>query len=139
MVIAHEISHVLKRHQTKELQATLVDSVDTVNGIKKLISNSSSNADWGALFRPLILADQMTDFSQQQEHQADACGVRIIARHDKKSAKRMINRYAKVFGNSQSEKGDDAWGQVCDDAWGQVCDLCFTRHLITEIHAYAWT
>lgn len=76
--VAHEVSHVLQRHETHAYQAALVDGVRSLADLRKLIANSSQRSAgsvigqlWG--FKSLVI-----NFSSQQELQADACAVRIM-------------------------------------------------------------
>ena len=110
LVISHEIAHVLKRHQTKELQARLIDSVETVKDIKDLLSKSSKGGDLKTYFRPLVVSKQITHFSKQQELQSDACGVRIVARENWAKAEGMIKTYTKLFANNQSGENGSGKG-----------------------------
>jgi len=77
LVVAHEISHVLKRHQTRETQAMLIDSVETYEDLKALLKNGKPSAAQiakrGALLHGLFL-----NYSRQQELQADACSIRLV-------------------------------------------------------------
>ncbi|ALP53099.1 hypothetical protein Tel_07975 [Candidatus Tenderia electrophaga] len=76
MVMAHEIAHVLKRHQTRELQARLIDTVTTLDELKDLMDlNGVARERYGKLL--LRLSGSYLNFSRQQELQADACSVRI--------------------------------------------------------------
>jgi len=75
LVMAHEVAHVLRRHTTKELQARLVDSVETADDLKKLVS-ASREGDV-ILEKVLLLKKAIVQYSKQQELQSDACAVRI--------------------------------------------------------------
>lgn len=77
LVLAHEIAHVLKRHQTRELQARLIDTVSTINDLKKLLDNDSSDPQ--ALVKTAQLGSGFLNFSKKQEIQADSCAVRLAA------------------------------------------------------------
>ncbi len=79
LVFAHEIAHVLKRHQTRETQAQLIDSVETYDDLKTLLDNSRPNAGQIAK-RAALLHGLFLNYSRQQELQADACSVRIAQR-----------------------------------------------------------
>lgn len=79
LVFAHEIAHVLKRHQTRETQAQLIDTVETYDDLKTLLDSSSPNAGQIAK-RAALLHGLFLNYSRQQELQADACSVRIAQR-----------------------------------------------------------
>jgi len=93
LVLGHEIAHVLKRHQTRELQARLIDSIETTKDLKRLLTKHNPDpvaiANKAALLHGLFL-----NFSRQQELQADACSVRIVSRITDVDVISMINRFA---------------------------------------------
>lgn len=94
--LAHEIAHVLQRHETRSIQARLTDSIDSLDGLKKLIDSATSNP--GALVGySNELMSRFVVFSQSQELQADACAVRLLdsAFADRKRLAEVIRSYAK--------------------------------------------
>lgn len=76
LVLGHEIAHVTKRHTTRELQARLIESVDTVEEIKELLDEKDPESESIAI-RLSTLPNRFINYSRQQELQADACGVRM--------------------------------------------------------------
>ncbi len=92
LVIAHEIAHVLRRHTTKELQARLVDSVETVEDLKKLASSDSKDMEM-FLEKLLLLQGAIVQYSKQQELQSDACAVRIALRAENPDLPKQIASY----------------------------------------------
>lgn len=74
--VAHEVSHVLKRHETRELQGLIIDSFETTEDLK-LIANASNNAE-AILAKVKINKDQYTRHHMDQELQADACAARVL-------------------------------------------------------------
>ncbi len=79
LVLAHEIGHVFKRHQTRETQARLIDTVDSVEDLTQLLSNNPDAVDQ-SMDRAASLYGAIQNYSRQQELQADACAVRMAAR-----------------------------------------------------------
>ena len=78
-VMAHEVAHVLQRHQTRVYQARLADGVDTVEGLRKLMS-SASNKNVGTLLASgTALKKLFVNFTEQQELQSDSCAVRLMS------------------------------------------------------------
>ena len=92
-VLAHEIAHVLKRHHTRELQARIVDTVNTVNDLEDLASiDKLSDTDVSELVKEI--SGTYLQFSRQQELQADACSVRIVGNASSADLRQRIAAYA---------------------------------------------
>jgi Zn-dependent protease with chaperone function len=98
LVVAHEIAHVLKRHQTRETQATLIDSVETYEDLKALLDTRQPSAAQVAQ-RVASLHGVILNFSRQQELQADACSVRIAGRIPGIELEKKIDPYIASMGN----------------------------------------
>lgn len=77
LIIGHEISHVFQRHITMELQARLIDTVETTEELRQLVEKKNTEA---FITKLLGLRGAMIKYSQNQELQSDACSVRLIAR-----------------------------------------------------------
>lgn len=86
--LAHEVGHVLQRHETRELQGVIVDSYDDSRELKKAVKESSKNAEQAvALLKHVkISKDNYVRHTMDQELQADACALRLIlnVHHDGK-------------------------------------------------------
>jgi len=78
-VMAHEISHVLQRHLTREYQARLLDGVDSVDGLKKLITSMNEKNPQAVLQYALKVKNLFVNFTEDQELQADSCAMRFMA------------------------------------------------------------
>jgi Zn-dependent protease with chaperone function len=76
--LAHEVSHVLQRHETRELQARLTDGMDSFDQLSKSIAATQADPDF-LLKRAGDLKQLYMLHSEQQELQADACGVRLLS------------------------------------------------------------
>ncbi|MDB5922630.1 MAG: hypothetical protein JWN13_1566 [Betaproteobacteria bacterium] len=77
--LAHEISHVLQRHETKELQSMIVDSIQSKSDLNKVMSSVRGNP--GVILSHVKL--QKNFFTQHhidQELQADSCAARVLSR-----------------------------------------------------------
>ncbi len=109
LVLSHEIAHVLKRHQTRELQAQLIDTVETLEDLKDLLTKSAQKGMLKGVYRTLLLEKRQNEFSRQQELQSDACAIRIASQtgHDLSS---MIKQYVQTLKGGQS-MGDKDKGQ----------------------------
>lgn len=74
--VAHEVSHVLQRHQTRMYQARLVDGITTAGDLRKFVA-TANNQPAGIVGRIVGLKHLMVEFTASQELQADACAVRL--------------------------------------------------------------
>jgi Peptidase family M48 len=75
--VAHEIAHVLQRHETKELQSMIIDSVQTKNDIAKVVTRV--RGDPAAVLEYVkVQKNVFTQHHIDQELQADACAARIL-------------------------------------------------------------
>lgn len=76
--LAHEISHVLQRHETKEMQSMVVDSFsvksELIDTMKAAKGNPSVIVD-----RIKLEKGQFTKHHNDQELQADSCAVKILS------------------------------------------------------------
>jgi predicted Zn-dependent protease len=76
-MLAHEISHVLKRHETRALQAKIIDSIGTIEDLKKLVVQKQANPLSAVLLGEMV-AHRFTTYTIDQEMQADTCAIRIL-------------------------------------------------------------
>lgn len=77
--VAHEIAHVLQRHETKELQARVIDSFSS--GRELLATIKQVNSDpYVILLHVKAEKNRFTQHHIDEELQADSCAVRILAR-----------------------------------------------------------
>jgi Zn-dependent protease with chaperone function len=92
--LAHELAHVLQRHETRAIQARMTDSIDSVDGLRKLI-DGVGNKPASILAYSNDIMTRFVVFSKDQEMQADACAVRLldVALHDKKKLHQVIRSY----------------------------------------------
>lgn len=78
--LGHEISHVLQRHETRLLQARLIDAVSMTGSVPDMIAMIRQPQDKGLAIMRVAMAGKIV-FARHysgQELQADACAVRII-------------------------------------------------------------
>jgi hypothetical protein len=106
-VLAHEISHVLKRHTTKQFQAQLLDSVTSFEQLQELLAGSRvENSTASALVDRLDGMDRLFVFyAQNQEHQADICAVRLLNSNDAFSLPAGIDLFLKI--EAENSGGED--------------------------------
>lgn len=85
-LLAHEIAHVLKRHETRQLQAELLDSMTKIGQLRDLVNllDSANGSvvdalDSAAVKKQLnLLKKTGVDYSVPQEKQADGCSLRAM-------------------------------------------------------------
>jgi len=101
--ISHEVSHLMKRHETRAIQAMLVDSVESVDEIKKIKDSMSNIGGAKNLLTEIIKTKaKFVFFSQSQEIAADSCGIKALAL-GKSTSKRDILKATNAF-KKQTEK-----------------------------------
>lgn len=108
LVLAHEIGHVFRRHQTMAAQARLIDTVDSIEEIKFLLKGDNETYD-EIIGRAVGLFSASSAFSRQQELQADACAVRLASRVPTLNVSNMISSYTKNIStlfSVQAKKAD---------------------------------
>lgn len=77
--LAHEVAHVLQRHETKELQSMVVDSVPTQRELVKLVTGVTKTP--GVILAHVKAGKNLfTQHHIDQELQADSCGARLLGR-----------------------------------------------------------
>lgn|GEM_PF-1438006 len=81
-VLSHELSHISKRHPTKEIQYRLISTHDSITEIGKIIKNMqdkdvNQKLSMGLMTTELI-KKSFEIYSQEQELEADSCGLKTI-------------------------------------------------------------
>lgn len=77
--LAHEISHVLQRHETKEMQSLVVDSFSAKSDLLKVMKSAQGNPKV-VVDRIKLEKSQFTRHHVDQELQADSCAVKMLSR-----------------------------------------------------------
>jgi Zn-dependent protease with chaperone function len=77
--LAHEIAHVLQRHETKEMQSVVVDSFSAKSDLLKLMKSAQGNPK-AVVDRIKLEKGQFTRHHIDQELQADSCAVKMLSR-----------------------------------------------------------
>jgi len=134
--LAHEISHVLQRHETKEMQSLVVDSftvktqlIDTMKAAK---GNPSVVVD-----RIKLEKGQFTKHHVDQELQADSCAVKMLSRvyPDRKNLAASIDAFVKDLPKTEPAtpapaKGNDM--QALADSVHDIVNSPVMRHPNTQ-------
>lgn len=77
--LAHEIAHVLQRHETRALQNMVVDSFTVKDELTKAVTAARSDPA-AALSRVKVGKNVYARHYSDQELQADSCAARLLAR-----------------------------------------------------------
>lgn len=91
VILAHELFHITQKHTTKQYQATIIDSINTVDQLKGLISSSvnpSEIVSFATLTANLILS-----YGKNQEAQADVCAGRLLKGVSGYNARKGVNEF----------------------------------------------
>ncbi|MEJ1962830.1 MAG: M48 family metalloprotease [Gammaproteobacteria bacterium] len=76
--LAHEIGHVLQRHETRELQGLIIDSFTAKDEMERAIANAKT--DPTALLKNVKVGkDIYVRHQVDQELQADSCAARLLS------------------------------------------------------------
>ncbi|SCX61360.1 M48 family metalloprotease [Nitrosospira sp. Nsp1] len=77
--LAHEVAHVLQRHETKELQSMVIDSISDTGDLVKIMSSVRNNPSV-ILAHVKLEKDLFTRHHIDQELQSDSCAVKLLSR-----------------------------------------------------------
>jgi predicted Zn-dependent protease len=94
--LAHEISHVLQRHETKEMQSLVVDSFSAKSDLLKLMKSAQGNPK-AVVDRVKLEKGQFTRHHVDQELQADSCAIKMLSRiyPDRQQLAQTLNAFIK--------------------------------------------
>lgn len=94
--LAHELAHVLQRHETKELQSEVVDSFTAKDDLLKTISHARSDPNV-VLAHVKVEKNRFTQHHIDQELQADSCAAKLLSRvfPDRQSLAAALNAFIK--------------------------------------------
>lgn len=92
---AHEIAHVLQRHETQEMQSTVVDSFSVKQQLIDTMKSAKGNPK-AVVDRIKLEKGQFTKHHVDQELQADSCAVKILSGvYDRTRLQAAINTFIK--------------------------------------------
>jgi predicted Zn-dependent protease len=81
--VAHEIAHVLQRHETRAAQARIIDAVSIerkgVTGLLKTMHDVKSVGNNEGITKIFVAKELFAQFNANQELQSDACAVRLLS------------------------------------------------------------
>jgi hypothetical protein len=77
--LAHEVAHVLQRHETKDLQSMVIDSISAKKDLMRVVSSAGSNPNI-VLEHVKVGKNLFTRHHIDQELQSDACAIKLLDR-----------------------------------------------------------
>ncbi|WP_397452313.1 M48 family metalloprotease [Pseudomonas sp. NA-150] len=122
--LAHEIAHVLQRHETKEMQSVVVDSFSVKSDLLTLMKNAQSNPK-AVVDRIKLEKGQFTRHHIDQELQADSCAVKMLSRvyPDRRQLAASINAFIKDLPPPQASDAPAAQSNQAMMLAGNVEDI----------------
>ncbi len=108
--LSHEIAHVLQRHETRSVQARIVDTVSLKASLPELIKTMRQVNSEPAAVVSLVLAGKLL-FEKHfvnQELQSDACAVRLVDRTLKDPRRVRASIQAFVNALTPSDRPNDS-------------------------------
>ena len=130
-VIAHEVSHVLQRHRTRETQMRLSDGVDSLEDLGKLMT-SVQGGSTDILKKGLDLKRLYVRHSEEQELQADGCAVRLVGAMSRDRTETITSINAFIQTLPKPTPPVRAEKQTAETAIVELSDGQFSRHPSTE-------
>lgn len=102
--IAHEIAHVLQRHETKELESMVIDAVSLSSDLLKLLQGPNLNPGTVLNFAAGTKGLFSKHFADQ-ELQADACATRMMVKVFPQSdmVKKTLHDFTESLGKADPE------------------------------------
>ncbi len=133
-VMAHEVAHVLQRHQTRAYQAKMVDGLNSIEGLQKLMSAASGPNPGAVLAYGSALKKLFVSFSEAQELQADSCAVRMLHKRNPNSSilQAKLLRVDKGLGAPVPEVAEGPQGNSVVDHFKYLGDGVMERHPTTN-------
>ncbi|MFK7779802.1 MAG: M48 family metalloprotease [Candidatus Gracilibacteria bacterium] len=111
-VLAHELTHISKRHLTKDLQYRLINGYDNIADIIKLIKklNEPNVKQKDIVFSSLVSANLIYEHfekhTQDQELEADACSLKILTSINQKRKKKYVQELIKNIDITMQDEQD---------------------------------
>ncbi|MDC8784385.1 M48 family metalloprotease [Roseateles koreensis] len=129
-VMAHEVAHVLQRHETRVYQARLADGIDSIDGLRKLMSNAATHNPATLVAYASSLKRLFVNFTEAQELQADSCAIRLTAQRypDKKVWAATLKKIETRLGPITPETPEGPQGNTLIDHLKYVGDGIMERH-----------
>lgn len=126
--VAHEVAHVLQRHQTRAVQARIIDSVALAGSVKGLIQAMRNTQGKEAIATVRVLIGGKLLFEKHasdQELQSDACAMRVLYAGFAQSQPRLIAS-VQAFANGLPPEPPAKivkTAATAEDQWDALVDL----------------
>lgn len=132
--IAHEVSHVLQRHRTRETQMRLSDGVDSLEDLGKLMASARGGPD-AFLKKGVDTKRMFVKHSEEQELQADGCAVRLLEAmiRDRAELIKSINAFVESLPKPQPAEPQKK--VTIEAVFTELSDGQFSRHPSTQARA----
>lgn len=129
-VMSHEVAHVLQRHQTRAYQAKLVDGIDSIENLGRLVQNAGKKDPMAVVAYASALKKLFVSFSEQQELQADSCAIRLMGRRIPNPVllEAKVRRIAQRFGPINAVKDEGPDGATLFDHVAYLTNGTHERH-----------
>lgn len=92
-ILAHELTHISKRHTSKEMQFRVISVADSFTDIMQIVTNVQFNdkTKVGQFLASMNIQDKFEKYSQDTELEADACGMKLLGKLYPKNKEKYIN------------------------------------------------
>lgn len=101
--LAHELGHVVKRHQTMALQANLIDSVKTIQEIRDMFETADGRLLELVMKGINLRGLAFTRYYSNQELEADGCGAKFLASNQGREGLTPIEKFLEDIEASTAE------------------------------------
>jgi len=104
--LAHELTHISKRHLTKDLQYRLISGYDNITDMIKFIKkiNQKKDAVATSLVYTKFIFKNFEKHTQDQELEADACSLKILTTINEKRKKNYVQQLIKNIDITMQDK-----------------------------------
>lgn len=110
-ILSHEMAHISKRHTTKEIQYRMVNMYDSITEVTSLIKKMQ-DIDMGSKFAygyagREVIKKSFEAYSQEQEIEADACGLKTLNSILPNKKQKIIQEFIKNIKEGYHYKEND--------------------------------
>lgn len=109
ILIAHEISHVFKRHTTRKFQATVVDSIETVEALEELFSDKAEEKIFAIVDDLFKNGEALLTYPADLEDEADLCGISHLYQLPNTNTRKAANDFIQQLSKTTEEKNESKY------------------------------
>ncbi|GAB5379329.1 MAG: hypothetical protein Alis3KO_13160 [Aliiglaciecola sp.] len=107
LMLSHEIAHVFKRHTVIRFQNTLIDSIETTEAMKELMSSKAKARIFATIDQILENGKAIISYPRKNEDEADLCGLSHMYQVAGTNSDDGINQFiAQIEKNTASEENE---------------------------------